>query len=198
MILFLQKLSMKTRFVWVMIAFLVLFAVFAVFHSTPWGVAQLKAFSGGAGLLDMRFWYTPSQAMELFDTWGAPGRSYFQSFLLPLGLALPPAYSCFLIFLLLYLLKKVNPASPWFYFLPLTALAAGVCDLASSGLTALQLALYPETWALIFWPMAVFTAAKWSLLALALASAVLLTAGHLVQRLGRLAQPRDGEKKQDL
>lgn len=194
MILYLQKLSMKTRFVWVMIAFLVLFGVFAVVHSTPWGVAQLKAFSGGQGLLDLRFWYTPSQAQELLGAWGTQGRAYYGGLILPLSLLIPLAYVVFLGFLLLYLLKKVNPASPWFYFLPLVAIGAAVSDLLASGLLAFQLWLYPESWAFLFWPMAVFTAAKWILLAVAGASAVLLSLAHLIQRLGRLIEAKAAEK----
>lgn len=188
MILFFQKFSMKTRFAWVMLAFLVVFGLFVVFNSTPWGITHLKTLSGGKGLLDTLFWYTPTQAFDVVQAWGGEGRAYYLTRLLPLDTLFLLAYTSFLVLLMLYLLKKVNPASPWLYFLPLSALAGGGCDLLENGLLSLQVLLFPTPWMPLFWPAAVITAGKWILVAVSAGCVLLLVGSHLVQRFLRLVK----------
>jgi len=178
MIYFFQSLSLKTRFLGVVLLFFPVLAFQWLDTSAPWALARLQVLSGGAGLPDMGFWYDPAHLAAQFAAWGEAGRSLYLTVLWPTDLGLLASYGLFLAAALLYLLKKANPAGPWWYLLPLVPLAAAAADLAENLAVALALVLNSSDWAAVSWAAAGFTAAKWSLLG---ASLALLVGGTLVQ-----------------
>jgi hypothetical protein len=159
MIYAIQSLSLKTRFLGVL---LLLFPVL-VFHwlleSAPWALVQLIGLSGGVGLPDSHWWYTLSALRDWLSAWGPEGRTLYVTVLWPTALGFLVSYAAFLTAAMLYLLKKANPRGPWWYLLPLLPLATAVFDLFENSTVALT-ALWGvgEPWA---WLAPVFTSCKW-------------------------------------
>ncbi len=182
-----QTLSLKTRFLGVL---LFLFPVL-VFHwlleSAPWATVQLITLSGGVKLPDSHWWYTLSNLRDWLAAWGPEGRSLYLTVLWPTALGFLLSYAAFLTAAVLYLLKKANPRGPWWYLLPLLPLATAAFDLLENGIVALT-ALWGvgEPWA---WLAPIFTAAKW---VGAAATAVVLASGGIVTLVRAVLARRGG------
>jgi hypothetical protein len=188
-ILYLQKLSLKTRLIGVLVGFFGVFCLFYALRDTPWFLVQLRQYSSEHGLPDELFWYTPAQLHAILGAWGVVGRDFYRTMLLPLDLVFAVAYSVFLAMALLYLLKKINPRSAWWYFLPVLPVVGGVCDEVENLGVLTSSWLYPDKWDWLGTVMGVATAGKWSLLALNLGLVVLLIFWHWGQRLRHLLTP---------
>jgi hypothetical protein len=142
---------------------LLLFPVL-VFHwllyEAPWSLVHLVTLSGGAGLPDSHWWYTPGQLRDLLASWGDSGTSLYLTVLWPTNLGFLLSYAAFLTAATLYLLKKANPRGPWWYLLPLLPLATAAFDLLENSAVALSVFWgVSEPWA---WIAPVCTAAKWT------------------------------------
>jgi len=183
MIYFFQSLSLKTRFVGVLILLFPVLGFQWLWNGAPWGLAAMKLAGHGAGVPDTSFWYSPAALQTLFASWGPRGREIYLTVLWPTDLGLLLSYGVFLTAAMLYLLKKVNPASVWWYLWPLLPLGTTGFDLAENLAVALALILPPEGWEPVSWAAAGLTAGKWVGLALTVTSLVAGTAAGLV-RLG--------------
>lgn len=176
MIYFIQTLSLKVRFLALVLLFFPVLAFQWLLMGAPWGLARLKILGHGTGVPDAQFWYDPAALQSFFAAWGADGRQHYLAVLWPSDLGFLLAYGAFLSASTLYLLKKANPGGPWWYLLPLVPLAGAGADLLEN-LTVAAASLLPSTgWEPVSWVAAGFTAAKWSLLGL---SAAILAVGTL-------------------
>ena len=176
-----QSLSLKTRFLGVLLLFFPVLGFSWLYTGTPWALAQLKILSHGAGIPDMLFWYTPQVLQDLIDAWGPDGRMLYLTILWPTDLGFMVAYGVFLTAATLYLLKKANPAHPWFYLLALVPLLAAGFDFLENCSVALAVLFTPDGTDFVGWPAACFTAAKWSALGLSAAVLVVGTVVNLIR-----------------
>lgn len=128
-------------------ALLASFAFFAVsaalINGRPFGLPALAEITGGAGILDMAFTYTPVQAYAMLAALGDAGRAFYLTRIVPLDLVFPLAYTLFYAVTISWLLSRWLPAeSPWMR-LNLVPLVAGVADYCENiGVIAMLLA-YP-------------------------------------------------------
>ena len=185
MILFFQKLSLKTRLVGVIVAFLGVVASYLLVNSTPFGVAQLREFSGGRGLLENLFWFTPQQAQAVFSAWGPQGQGWYTRVLFPLGLFLPVFLAGFFTLVFLYMLKRINPRWSFWYLSPWLALAGGGIDLLFA-LHEWVLASGVVDFDFFYWTGAVLAAGRWLAWGLCLVWSGVLLVWHAFQRLNRI------------
>lgn len=180
MIYFIQTLSLKVRFLALLLLFFPVLGFQWLLMGAPWALARLKILGHGVGVPDALFWYDPASLQAFFAAWGPEGRWHYLAVLWPSDLGFLVAYGAFLTACTLYLLKKANPAGPWWYLLPLVPLAGAGFDFLENTAVATALALPSTGWEPVSWLAAGFTAAKWSALCLAAMVLVLGTVGNLV------------------
>lgn len=165
MIYLLQSLSLRVRFLGVLLlAFPVLVTQWLV-AGAPWALARLQVVSAGAGLPDFWFWYSPERLSALVAAWGEAGASVYRQVLWPSDAAFALAYGAFLTALVLYLLKKANPRR-WWYTVALVPGVGAVADLVEDALVS-WFTVVP--WDALAWVAAGATALKWSALVVSLA-----------------------------
>lgn len=181
MVYFFQTLSLKVRFLSLILLFFPVLGFQWLLMGAPWALARLKILSQGAGVPDAGFWYDPAALQALLVLWGPEGKLHYLSVLWPSDLGFLLAYGAFLTACTLYLLKKTNPAWSWWYLLPLVPLAGAGCDFLENCLVALAVVLPPTGWEPVSWLAAFFTAGKWTLLALSGTVLVLGTVASLVR-----------------
>lgn len=181
MIYFFQSLSLKVRFLGVLVLGFPVLAFQWLLMSAPWSLARLRLLASGAGLPDSLFWYDPPVLRGLFASWGDDGRLQYLTVIWPTDTGFLLAYGAFLTAAVLYLLKKANPAGPWWYLLPLLPLAGAGADFLENATVALA-SVAPSDWDAVGWVAGGLTAAKWSLLGLTAAVLVFGTAVHLVRQ----------------
>lgn len=180
MVYFFQSLSLKVRF---LVLVLLLFPVLGLqwlLTAAPWGLARLKMLGHGVGLPDMGFWYDPAALQAVFAAWGEAGRNHYLTVLWPTDLGFLLSYALLLTTAVLYLLKKTNPAGPWWYLLPLLPLAAATADLLENTAVAAASLLLSSGWEPVAWLAGTFTASKWVLMGATSLVLVAGTAGSLV------------------
>lgn len=123
----------------------ILFLIAAVLNvGPPFGIAQLNAITGDAGVLDEMF-YTPTEAYTVLKAQGEVGRTFYRRLLLTTELLFPLIYRTFNAVLIAYLFSRwLAPGSRWRYLslLPLVGMIADYCE---NTLVLLMLGAYPET-----------------------------------------------------
>ena len=115
----------------------------ALINGRPFGLSALTELTGGAGILDMEFTYTPVQAYAMLAALGDAGRAFYLTRIVPLDLVFPLAYTLFYAVTISWLFSRWLPAgSPWMRLnlVPLVAGAADYCE--NIGVVAMLLA-YP-------------------------------------------------------
>lgn len=180
MVYFFQTWSLKVRFLALLLLFFPVLGFQWLLTSAPWALVRLKMLGHGAGVPDAGFWYDPASLQALFASWGAEGRLHYLTVLWPTDLGFILSYGAFLTASNLYLLKKTNPAGPWWYALPLIPLAGAGFDFLENCSVAGAVLLPASGWEPVAWMASGFTAAKWSTLGLAAGVLVLGTVGSLV------------------
>jgi len=124
-------------------SFVAFAALAALINGQPFGTAEFEAITGGAGILDMAFIYTPEQAYAMLAALGDAGRASYLTRIVPLDPVFPAAYTLFYAVAITWLLLRWLPAeSPWMHLnvVPLVAGAADYCK--NAGVIAMLLA-YP-------------------------------------------------------
>lgn len=177
MVYFFQTLSLKVRFL-ALVLFLFPVLVFQwLYTSAPWGLARLKMLSNGVGVPDMGFWYSPSSLRDVYEAWGDAGRWHYWAVLVPTDVGFLVSYATLLTGGVLYWLKRTNPPGPWWYLLPLLPLAGAGFDLLENLSVSAAAFLPASGWEPVSWMASGFSAAKWSLLA---ATGAFLVVGTVV------------------
>jgi hypothetical protein len=153
-----QSLSLKTRFLGVLLLLFPVLVFHWLYSSAPWALVRLVTLSGGPGVPDALWWYKPSQLIDLVTAWKDEGAAVYLNVLWPTDLGYLLSYSAFLTAAILYLLKKANPRGRW-YLLPLVPLAAAACDLLENCAVAATVLWGTGPWT---WLAPFFTSAKWT------------------------------------
>ncbi|MEI8096112.1 MAG: hypothetical protein WCG80_18020 [Spirochaetales bacterium] len=189
MILYFQKLSLKTRFIGVLVSFFLVFCAYYAFSSTPWLLVQLKQYSPEHGMPDQLWWYTPAELHTILGAWGVVGRDFYRTVLFPCDAVFPLLYNGFLLLTQLYLFKKINPRSGWWYLLCMLPLLGCVADLGENLGVLTSSLLYPDRWDTLGWITGGMTTAKWTLLVANLCIIGALLVWHWAQRIRLLLSP---------
>lgn len=128
-------------------AVLASFAAFAVLaaliNGRPFGLAELAELTGGAGILDMEFTYTPLQAYTMLATLGDAGRAFYLTRIVPLDLVFPAAYTLFYAVAITWLLAHWLPAESTWMRLNLVPLVTGAADYCENAGVIAMLLAYP-------------------------------------------------------
>lgn len=143
---------------------LVFTALLAVFNLLvmPGMSAELVRLSGGAGALDLEFFYTPAQAFERIERYGEPGRAAYRRGEILLDGMYPIVYGLwFAIAISACARRAFPPDSPWqrLHLLPILTLLLDYGE--NLGIITL-LTVYPVQPAGLAWVTAGFTLLKWT------------------------------------
>jgi hypothetical protein len=110
-------------------------------NGRPFGVEQLKDITGGVGLLDMEFLYTPDQAYTIFAAMGEAGRAFDLTHIVPLDFVFPFMYTLFYAVAITWLLHTWLPAQSRWHRLNVIPLVGGIADyLENLGIITMLLA----------------------------------------------------------
>ena len=120
-------------------------------NSRPFGIAELKSISGGVGILDMEFLYSPDQAYTHLAAMGEAGRAFELSHIIPLDMLLPAVYAIAYAFIITWLLHRWLPENSGWHRLNVVPFIGGACDyLENFGIVAMLLA-WPQQVPAIAW-----------------------------------------------
>lgn len=112
----------------------------ALINGRPFGVAQLKEITGGVGLLDMEFLYSPEQAYAHLAVMGDAGRAFDLTPIVPLDLVFPFMYTLFYAVIMTWFLHQWLPAASGWHRLNVIPVIGGACDyLENFGIIAMLL-----------------------------------------------------------
>lgn len=129
--------------------------------------------NGGAGPLDLLFFYTSQQAYERIAAYGESGRVVYRLTELTVDLAYPIVYSLFLALLLSWLFQRGFAAQAKIQRWNVLPLSAWLFDwLENLGIVAM-LTIYPAAPLWLAWPTALFTMAKWGFVGMSIALALI-------------------------
>ncbi len=127
----------------VLASFAAFIVLAALIYGQPFGLARLEEITGGAGILDMEFTYTPQQAYAMLGALGDAGREFYLTSILPLDLIVPLAYAVFYAVTISWFLSRWLPAeSPWMR-LNVVPLVAGIADYCEDIGVITMLLFYP-------------------------------------------------------
>ncbi len=122
-------------------ALIAFFILGYLINGRPFGIAELKSITGGIGILDMEFLYSPEQAYAHLAAMGEAGRSFELTHIIPLDLILPAVYALAYAFVITWLLHRWLPAESGWHRLNVVPLIGGICDYCENlGIIAMLLA----------------------------------------------------------
>lgn len=110
-------------------------------NGRPIGVAELKSITGGIGILDMEFLYSPSQAYLHLEAMGTAGRAFALTHIVPLDLVLPAVYTLAYALAITWILHRWLPVGSRWHRLNVVPVIGGICDYCENfGIIAMILA----------------------------------------------------------
>lgn len=146
------------------LACLVIFLIFSALV-LPDQAAKAEVYSGEVGSPDTSLYYTANDLYRMAEAYGPNGRTAYIRARFTFDLVFPLVYTAFLVTAISWLVKRVNLAwTPW-GFLSLLPVTGMLFDFIENGATALVMARYPQTTAVIADLAGVFTSLKWAFIA---------------------------------
>ncbi len=140
-------------------------------NGRPFGVAQLNEITGGVGLLDMEFLYTPQQAYAHLAAMGEAGRAFDLTHIVPLDLVFPFMYTLFYAVTMTWFLRQWLPKASGWYRLNVIPVIGGTCDyLENAGIIAMLLA----------WPTQLEAVAQFAMVAGLVKFGAIILAGIII------------------
>jgi len=94
----------------------------------PFSNPTIVEHSGGIPILDMRLWFTPEDAYDLFTALGTEGRRAYRILHLLPDMIFPMGYSLVFAFLSAWFLVRLFPLEYWMQWLCLIPLVSGLAD----------------------------------------------------------------------
>jgi hypothetical protein len=145
-------------------------------------IQQIKALSGGIGMIDTEYTYTPEKAFQMVAAYGEQGRLLYAAATLTADLLYPVVYSLFLSLLILFTFGRIfSPGSPLQGLVYLPFLAA-LADYLENASVVTLLASFPHQPLLVAQAANLFTGLKWGLLLVSLVLALAGLLGWLIKR----------------
>ena len=127
--------------IWVTLACFVL--SLALINGKPFGVAQLKAMTGGVGILDMEMGYSPQKAYDHLTALGEAGRAFHLHYIVPQDFIFPAIYSIFYVLTTTFLFRKLFAEHHALQKLSLLTLLGGLADYCENLCIVTMLLDYP-------------------------------------------------------
>ena len=124
-------------------------------NGRPFGVAELKSITGGIGILDMEFLYSPQQAYAHLAAMGDAGRAFELTHIIPLDLILPAVYTLAYALTITWLLRQWLPRESRWHRLNVVPIIGGICDYCENfGIIAMIIAWPQELYGVATFTMA--------------------------------------------
>lgn len=99
-----------------------------IINGKPFGVAEMKEYTNGVGILDLEKYYFPQYAYEILEAQGEIGRNFYKNLLIRLDFLLPLSYSLCWMSILIMLFRKWLPIESKWQKLSLLPILAGLFD----------------------------------------------------------------------
>lgn len=110
-------------------------------NGRPFGIAELKAMTGGTGILDMEVLYSPDRAYAILSAMGEAGRAFDLTRIVPLDMVVPFFYALFLATAITWILHRWLPAGSGWHRLNVVPVIGALCDyLENLGVVAMLVA----------------------------------------------------------
>lgn len=151
------KKQCKGWLILVLLALLLLFAVVIV----PTIQGQLEARSGGNGIIDVLFFYTPEQAYSMIASYGDEGRAMYRTFAMTGDILYPVVYSLFFSLFITWLFQRGFAPTSKMHLLNVVPLGAWLFDWLENIHIVTMLTLYPSTPTLVATLASFCTMIKW-------------------------------------
>lgn len=125
--------------------FLVLFIItYVIINGKPFGVAQLKEYTNGVGILDLERSYSPEYAYEIFKLQGDIGRQFYMKILIIFDVIFPLAYMLFFSTIMTFIFRRWLPDGHVLQKLSLLPILAGISDYVENTFILIMLHNYPK------------------------------------------------------
>lgn len=145
---------------WLVIAMLVVFALFMIFVM-PVFSAKAAQYSNGLPSPDTSLFYSGSDLYTMAQGYGQAGRDSFINIRWTLDLLFPLVYTAFFITTTSWFLRRITPLSSKLRMLNLVPLAGFVFDLLENGATSVVMIRFPANAPIAQAFAPVFTPIKW-------------------------------------
>lgn len=130
----------------------------------PYFTGQLKAASGGSGMLDASLFLSPDQTHQMVGAYGDAGRNIYATDLLTADLLFPVVYALLLSVLIRYLFHELYPPESLMQRAVILPFAGMVFDYAENVSILALMAAYPQRVSVLEGLLPLLTAAKWGLI----------------------------------
>ncbi|MDR8394548.1 hypothetical protein NC796_25610 [Aliifodinibius sp. S!AR15-10] len=166
----------------------ILLVIFIAFNTLVWPyvVARIEAQSGGVGPLDVMFSYSPAEAYEMIEAYGAEGRQFYTIVEITADLVYPLSTSLLFGLLLAYIYRRTFPGNKVIRKLILFPIVPLVTDYAENLGVVIMLASYPEQLPAVARVASFMTSAKWISVGVTVAIVVVGFAALLVKKIASL------------
>lgn len=124
--------------------------------------AKIKAGSGGTGLIDSQFFYTPEKVYSMIASYGEAGRAAYRTFSSTVDIIYPICYTLLLSLLMTWLFQRGFASHSKLQRLNVVPFGAGLFDVFENLSILAMLSSYPSQVAIVAWLATSFTMAKWS------------------------------------
>lgn len=133
----------------------------------PVSVPRISELSNGAGILDMKLYYTSGEAYQLLERLQPDGRSVYMKLLLVFDFVFPFLYTLSLVLIVTVTFRYAFQSTTNLQKLCLMPLLAGLCDWIENICVLTMLAKYPK-FSNVAYISGYFTLGKWVFILLSL------------------------------
>ncbi len=127
----------------------------------PAAEAQIKAYSGGAGPIDLKFTYTLDEVFQMVEAYGEEGRAFYRTVELTADILYPIAYTLFFGTLLTAVLRRAFPHNTLVHRLALIPVLGFLLDMAENVGIVTMLSQFPAQSETVAQMTGIFTTLKW-------------------------------------
>ena len=145
---------------WLILFFLVCDVIFNTVI-LPAQQAKIEVSSGGAGPIDLLFFYTPDKVYSMIEAYGQAGRADYRLFELTGDIIYPIVYTLLFSLLLSWLFQRGFPTNSLMRRYNTLPFGAWLFDLLENIGIVSMLSIYPSTPSMLAWLTALFTLIKW-------------------------------------
>lgn len=127
----------------------------------PGQQAKIQAGSGGAGPIDLQFFYTPEKVYGMIASYSEDTRASYRTFELTGDILYPIVYTLFFSLAITWLFQRGFSSKSAMHKYNVVPFGAWLFDLFENLCIVAMLSVYPSTPAALAWASAIFTLIKW-------------------------------------
>jgi len=147
--------------------------------------AEAEFYAGEVGSPDTSLFYTSKELYHFAEAYGVEGRTAYIRARFTFDVIWPIIYLVFLVTAISWLIRKANLHNTKWRFLNLVPLIGAAFDFLENGSSALVMARYPQTTAVLDELAGIFTLTKWVFIAgsfIVLLVSIILMFSHLIKQ----------------